>query len=163
MISFLYHKNKKGCFNWSGSTWGNIAIPTLSRCTKCGHDQSDHIVVNHIQFTMCTKIRQIKNVWTKQTFWKSFAIQTLGLKKNRVRDRALLSFRQGQDVFVSHTYGKCWGMLHCLVSHFWFTLYSWKEHCYHHDEITALSLVDTQLSTENLNACKNKSTCPYMW
>ena len=30
---------------------GNIAIPALSRCPECGHDQSDHSVVKRLRFT----------------------------------------------------------------------------------------------------------------
>ena len=32
---------------------GNIAIRALSRCLECGHDQSDHSVVNRVHFSAC--------------------------------------------------------------------------------------------------------------
>ena len=32
---------------------GNIAIPALCPCLECGHDQSDHSVVNRVHFSAC--------------------------------------------------------------------------------------------------------------
>ena len=32
---------------------GNIAIHALSRCLECGHDQSDHSMVNRVHFSVC--------------------------------------------------------------------------------------------------------------